>query len=248
MIYWIFFILSLVFIALIVARRLRVTYLDSHFQQSLAEEAALEQALDEAFEEAEEKPVVEVEESPRQLFLKADTHFSRNELDEAEATLLLLLQVEANHLEGHHKLGLLYLKKGDYPQAELYFSRLINLKKDPIFYSNLGAALYHQQRLVEAAEAYENALSLDDKRAERFESLAQVYHELGELDKALEHFERASLKKPRDLNLKFILADYYERLERYEECASQLQRVLEIQPYNEDAHTRLEEMKKKGKA
>ncbi len=244
MLYWILLIVSLLLISLIAIRRMRVTYLDSHFQKSLAEEEAIEQALDEAFEEAEEKPVVASDESPRQLFTKADVHFSRNELDEAEAALLTLLELEANHLEAHHKLGLLYMKKNAYPQAELYFSRLINLKKDPIFYSNLGAALYHQQRLVEAAEAYENALAMDDKRAERFESLAQVYHELGELDKALGHFEQASLKKPRDINLKFVLADYYESQKRFEECAAQLQRVLELQPYNEDAHTRLEEIKK----
>ena len=51
-----------------------------------------------------------------------------------------------------------YLQVENFPQAELYFSRLINLKKDPVYYSNLGAALYQQQRLIEAAEAYENAI------------------------------------------------------------------------------------------
>jgi tetratricopeptide (TPR) repeat protein len=155
----------------------------------------------------------------------------------------MVVAAAPDHLDAHHKLGMLYMKKGDFSQAELYFSKLVNLKKDPVYFSNLGAALYQQQRLIEAAEAYENAIALDDKRAERLQSLAQVYFELGEDEKALHYFERAARRKPKDIELKLTLADYYEKLGRKEETAAKLEEVLQADPYNEEVKARLKNLK-----
>lgn len=92
---------------------------------------------------------------------------------------------------------------------------------------------------MEAAEAYENAISLDDRRAERLQSLAQVYFELGEDEKALHHFERAARRKPKDLALKWLLADYYDRLGLKEEAHNKLLEIQELDPYNEEVIRRL---------
>ncbi|MEK7145728.1 MAG: tetratricopeptide repeat protein, partial [Patescibacteria group bacterium] len=136
----------------------------------------------------------------------------------------------------------------DFPKAELYFSKLVNLKKDPVYFSNLGAALYRQARLIEAAEAYENALSMDDKRAERLQSLGQVYNELGDHEKALKYFELAAKRKPKDMGLKGILADYYVRLERFAEAAVLYGKILEQDPYNKEIKAALSELKKKAQS
>lgn len=246
MIYWFLLIATLALLTLIVLRRLRLTYQDLRFQKNLQEEEAVEAALngepptpEEAL--AEESPSVP-KEGVRKSFLKADAHFARNEWKEAEALFLTVLELDEAHLDAHHKLGLLYMKQDDFPQAELFFSKLVNLKKDPVYFSNLGAALYQQQRLVEAAEAYEQALALDDRRAARLQSLAQVYFELGEDEKALHYFERAARRKPKDIGLKFILADYYERLERYESALEQLKKLAELDPYNEEVNQRIQEL------
>lgn len=242
LIYWIAFGLSGIALILIFLRRLRLTTQDLKFQKHLAEEEALNE---EPMTEAPQEDVVtpQPEGSARQTFLKADTHYGRKEWDDAEVLLLAVVEMDPSHVEAHHKLGMLYMNLGDFPNAELFFNKLINMKKDPIYFSNLGAALYQQQRLVEAAEAYENAIALDDKRANRLQSLAQVYHELDNHDKALHYFERASNRKPKDKDLKLILADYYEKLERLEEAAEQLKKVLEMDPYNEEVTKRLKELK-----
>ncbi|MFT7183834.1 MAG: tetratricopeptide (TPR) repeat protein [Oceanicoccus sp.] len=237
--YWITFGLSAIILFLIFVRRLRLTAHDLKFQNHLAAE-------EEILEEPEpETPIIEETLLPqalgtaRKTFLKADTHFGRKEWAEAEALLLAVLEQEAGHLEAHQKLGMLYMNQADFPNAELYFNKLINLKKDPVYFSNLGAALYQQQRLVEAAEAYENAIAMDNKRGNRLQSLAQVYHELDDHEKALKYFELAERRKPKDMTLKLILADYYENLERAEESAEMLKRVLDSDPYNEDVKARL---------
>lgn len=246
MLAWILLIVSAIALVLMFLRRLRLTRRDMIFQENLAEEEAIEKHEETLPEFAEEK-LVDGEKkkiSVRKTFMDADTHFSRGRLEEAEPLFLAVVDVDHGHLDAHHKLGMLYMKRGDFPQAELYFSKLVNLKKDPVYYSNLGAALYQQQRLIEAAEAYENAIAMDDKRAERLQSLAQVYYELEDDEKALKYFEMAAKRKPKDVNLKMILVEYYERLGRYEEAAAVLEKVLELDPYNKEAKIALKALKK----
>jgi len=237
--YAIAFGLSALVLLLIFLRRLRLTARDLKFQNHLAEEEANgEEAIQMPAEPTE--PEAKSLGSARQTFLKADTHFGRKEWGDAEALFLAVLEMDPSHMDAHHKLGMLYMNVADFGNAELFFNKLINMKKDPVYYSNLGAALYQQQRLVEAAEAYENSIALDDKRGNRLQSLAQVYHELDNHDKALHYFERAERRKPKDMALKMILADYYEKLERLEEAGEILKKVLESDPYNEEVKIRIE--------
>lgn len=251
MIDWLLLIASGFGLGFVFLRRLQMTRKDILFQEGLENgepDQADEQVERPTASTAETEPDAKTEllGSTRKTFLKADTHFSRNELDEALPLLLAVIDADPSHLDAHHKLGLLFMKKGEFSQAELYFSQLVNLKQDPIYFSNLGAALYQQQRLVEAAEAYENAIALDDKRAERLQSLAQVYYELGDDEKALHYFERAARRKPKDTDLKLILADYYERLVRLEDAIAALENILELDPYNDELKNRLALVRKRA--
>ncbi len=232
---------------IIFLRRLRLTRKDLIFQNGLQREA-LEESMDtlDASEPSGsgQEALPELDGSVRKSYSRAELLMSRGsaapeELAEAEGLLLAVIANETGHIDAHHKLGLLYLRLGNFRGAELYFSKLVNFKQDPVYFSNLGLALYQQQRLVEAAEAYENAIALDDRRAERLQSLAQVYFELGQDDKALHYFEHASRRKPKDMELKLILADYYERLGRKEEARLKLEEILELDPYNEEIKARL---------
>lgn len=230
-------------IILIFLKRLKATKLDMIFQndiEMLPQEAVEKMPIDEESKE----DLVENFASARKSFQKGEMHFSKNELEDAENCLIMAIESDQTYLDAHHKLGLLYMKKGDFQQAELSFSKLVNLKKDPIYFSNLGATLYSQQRLLEAAEAYENAIALDDRRAERLESLAQVYHELNDFEKALKYFEIAARRKPKNIELKEILIDYYEREGKITEAVENLKKIIELDPYNKDAKKRLKGFEK----
>jgi len=207
---WLIFIASGLALILIFLRRMRLTYKDVIFQKNLAQQQAEEKAMEVAEAgDTDEDELAELAEleggsvskkkkgSMRKTFMEADTHFSRGRMEEAEPLFLAVIDADETHLDAHHKLGLLHMKKEDFPNAELYFSKLVNLKKDPVYFSNLGAALYKQQRLIEAAEAYENAIAMDDRRAARLQSLAQVYYELGRtkrLSNILKWLQSASIR------------------------------------------------------
>ena len=238
--YWVLWLTSGFLLGLVILRRLRVTLHDLHFQRHLAKEESI--AAETISEEDAADPFHDLAgraTSARSLFRKAQGLLKQNDLEGAEYLLTRTLEADESHLDAHHELGLLYMKLHDYPKAELYFSKLVNLKKDPVYYSNLGAALYKQQRLVEAAEAYENAIALDARRAARLQSLGQVYHELGNDERALDCFERASRLKPRNAKLRLTLVDYYERLERKDDALSTLRKLHEMDPYNEDIKLRI---------
>ncbi|MBU0981931.1 tetratricopeptide repeat protein [Patescibacteria group bacterium] len=219
---------------------------DIEFQKSLAEQEAIE-----AREIAEEEEPMEQEEPSeevsggalRRLLTKGEMHMSRREFEEAANCFLAVIDSDESHLDALNHMGLLSLKIEDFPSAELYFSKLVNLKKDPVYFSNLGAALYSQSRLLEAAEAYENAIALDDRRANRLQSLAQVYHELGDGEKALKYFEAAAARKSKDNDLKIILAEYYRQMGRAEEALAALEKVLESDPYNDVVKKMVKEVK-----
>lgn len=211
-VYGILFFGSGLILVLVFLRRMRLTLKDMRFQKHLAEEQAMEAEAEAETTEAFTEPEVP-KTSARSSFAKGEAHWLKGEWMEAELAFLATLQADALHLDAHHKLGLLYLQVENFPQAELYFSRLINLKKDPVYYSNLGAALYQQQRLVEAAEAYENAIAMDDKRAERMQSLAHVYYELGDDQKCLYYLEEALARKPHDTALQDLVVEQRERVE-----------------------------------
>ena len=175
----------------------------------------------------------------KKAFKTADVHFTKGDYGLAEKFLLQVLSFDNDHLDANLKLGLLYLHQENLPRSEFFFQKLIDLKENPVYYSNLALVLFQQKRLEEAAKLYEKAIELDNKRAARFVSLAHVYHELGELERALGKFEEAARLEPRNLEYLWILVDYYEKFSRKGDILRVLNKVLELDPYNKEAQGKI---------
>jgi len=243
MIFWIgivLFVASVSAIFALVGRAFLRTVKDHEVQQKMIREEVAQMEVEPVTEQPAKAPKKMSVEEGLEL---AVAMIKRSEVLEAENLLLELLRVMPDHVEARTQLGGLYMKLERYPDAEWHFSKLITLKKDPAFYSNLGAALYRQKRLTEAAQAYENAISLDSARSARLESLAEIYHELGERDLALKYFELASRKKPKDLSLRFLLADYYEQMGQLDSALEQMEAILKEDPHFPDAKDRVKALK-----
>lgn len=229
------------FLGAIFIRRLLLVVRGEKLQESLIKESARskEQSAEEEVsshqEEDKDKAPKGKSSDMRKLMKKGEFHFARKEFDEAENYFINITSIDETNLDANLHLGLIYLEGENFSKAEFFFHKLINLKKDPLYYSNLALCLYKQGRLLEAAEAYENALALDNKRAARFASLAQVYRELNNDEKALFNFEQASKKAPRNLDYLWALTEYYQKLGRDEDVTRIARKVLELDPYNKDA-------------
>jgi len=231
---------GLIFLSAIFVRRLLLVLAEKKMQKKLEKEESKKKKDELKKDEGgsiEQQPERKISKTGdiRKLFKKGETCFSRKEFDEAEQYFVQILAIEETHLDANLHLGLTYLKQENHSKAEFFFHKLVNLKKDPVYYSNLGLALYNQGRLLEAAEAYENSLSMDDSRAARFASLAHVYRELSNDEKALANFEKAGRKSPRNKDYLWALIEYYKKLGRDEDVQSTARRLLELDPYNDEA-------------
>ncbi|MBU2524358.1 tetratricopeptide repeat protein [Patescibacteria group bacterium] len=204
------------------------------------EKVATQAACDDEADVAQKKRVPELVETAR----KAETLFSRGELDEAEKEYIKVLSLQEDHCDAMNRLGIIYLQQENYPKAELMLKKLIDLNsRNPIFFSNLGIALYKQKKLNEAVVAYEKAIKIDDSRAARFISLGQVYFELDNLEKSLEYFEEAFKRDNKNVDICFQIVDIAKMLDSVGVQKKYLDKTLQIDPYNEEAKTMLADLK-----
>jgi tetratricopeptide (TPR) repeat protein len=253
MFYWILFLISGLALALIFWRRHLLTLKSISFAEQLEKDENREdddeplppqEELSDMQKKRHDEQRAREERNSRirkakRAFKTADVHFTKGDYGLAEKHLLQVLSFDNDHLDANLKLGLLYLHQENLPRAEFFFQKLIDLKESPVYLSNLALTLYQQNKLEEAAKLYERAIELDSKRAGRFVSLAHVYNELGEMGKALLAFEEASRLEPRNLDYLWALTDYYEKFSKVEEILGVLKRILELDPYNEDAKAKM---------
>lgn len=173
------------------------------------------------------------------FFKSAEEHLQANRLSDAKKVLHHILSLEPKQVEAEKKIGCILLKEGEDKKAEAIFRTVLESHEDPVVYSNLGLALFNQKRFEEAVSMYEKAILLDDSRSARFVSLAHVYHEMGETNKALKNFEQAAAREPRNINYLFIISDYYQQKGESLKVRETLDRILDIEPFNEEAKERL---------
>jgi len=175
----------------------------------------------------------------KKAYKQAELHFAKGGYGLAEKHLLHVLSFDNDHLNANLKLGLLYLHQENLPRAEFFFQKLLDLKENPVYYSNLALTLYQQNRLEEAAKLYERAIEMDNKKPGRFVSLAHVYNKMGEMEKALRYFEEASRLDTRNLDYLWNLLEYYEKFSRLQDMRRVIKRILELDPYNDTAKAKL---------
>lgn len=225
-----FFVLSFLVLALIFFKRFRQMVRDQELQRRLFEEEEVpKEIISEDWIEPEE--VASLTLSPTQLKAllgEAEKALSQGNLHQAQEFYLQILEADPLHPEALLAMGNLSIHFENFPQAEYYLSKLVPLKKDANAFSMLGICLYHQNRLVESAEAYENAISLDPNKSARHSSLGQIYTELGEHEKALKAYENALARSPKDKELLYNLAVYYESLRLYKRASELSQDLIHL--------------------
>ncbi len=155
---------------------------------------------------------------------------------EAERLFIQVIAINEKHPEANLKLGMLYLKNGLASKAELFLRTLSEEEpQNASHLSNLGYALFMQNRLAEAKETYEEALNLDASRAGRFASLAQVHMALREFDLAIGFLKNALSMEPRNIDFLLLLAECYYQMGQLRESMSTIDSILAVDAHNPEA-------------
>lgn len=182
--------------------------------------------------------------SAENLLENALKALEENQDGEAERILIQIITINDRHPEANQKLGMLYLKNGLASKAEPFLRILTEEDQNNASHlSNLGYALFMQNRLAEAKEVYEEALSLDSSRPGRFASLAQVYMALKQYDVAVDLLKKAVSVDPKNVDFLLLLAESYYQLGHMSEAMVTTDSVLALDPQNVDAKDLLQKMR-----
>ena len=102
------------------------------------------------------------------------------------------IKTNPDSVEGHYRLGVMYLAGEDYANAVTLFTKVI--EKDPSYaqaYINLGS-IYGKQALYDKALPYmAKALEIDPNNSHLCYNLALLYKKVGDMEKARTFFNQA---------------------------------------------------------
>lgn len=173
---------------------------------------------------------------------------AKNDFEEAKKGLIRAMGLTPDDLPVGLKLAKLYMQTEDYKKAEMLYREL--LEKDPnnaSIHEAIGRIKLMEKAYKEAVQFYVRAVELDQKDDQKLVALGQIYHLMMRYGVAAECFKRAAELKPREVDYLFLLADSCVADEDYENALFTYERVLTIEPYNEQAKSLSQDVRLKMK-
>lgn len=177
----------------------------------------------------------------KMLYNKAMIFYKRGDLATAEKQLIQVTSLDENFLDANNKLGVIYLKQGQFGKAEAIFKQLISKAKNAIYLSNLGRAQYEQNKFEEALKSYLESIEIDNSRPGRYMSAGQICCKLEDKEKAIEMYKKALELDESNIEYLLTLADFLLDDKRFAQAQFYLEKILKLQPDNDMA---LEMMKR----
>jgi len=111
--------------------------------------------------------------------------------DDAAVQFRRVVELVPENVRGYSNLGGVYLLQGKNKEAEETLRKSIAIEPNYRAYSNLGGLYFGEGRYRESAQAFENALQLNNRDARVWRNLGDAYFWLPEREKAASAYERA---------------------------------------------------------
>jgi tetratricopeptide (TPR) repeat protein/SAM-dependent methyltransferase len=132
---------------------------------------------------------------PQALQIAMD-HHNLGRLSEAGSIYQRILQVQPDHPDALHLLGLIAYQTGHLDDAVRLIGSAVGVQPTDSMYCNLGNALKQQGNLAAAAENYRKALELQPGGVETRCNLANTLLEQGNLDEAIGQYRTTLAGRP----------------------------------------------------
>lgn len=165
------------------------------------------------------------------LFARAAEQHRAGQLYEAARLYRQILELDPQHADALHLLGVVSLQRGRNDEAIELINRAIVLKADvAAFYNNLGNALRARGQLAESAAALRRALALSAQAPGAMYNLAVVLQEMGIFDEASAAYESVLRARPDDSPARSNLGNIFQAQGRHEEALDCYEAALRTQP------------------
>jgi tetratricopeptide (TPR) repeat protein len=143
-----------------------------------------------------------------------------------EAELLTMSDIDG---KTYNDLGLVYLDRKQYKQAEVYFKKAIEV--EPTLsnaYNDLGIIFYNTKRYDEAIINYKKAIELNPNYLNAYNNLGKVYDDTGRHAEAQINFEKNIALDPNNYHWYQNLGSHYATLNNEEKTIFYYRKAVEL--------------------
>jgi predicted O-linked N-acetylglucosamine transferase (SPINDLY family) len=174
------------------------------------------------------------------MLSEAHRHHQAGRLPEAEALYRQILQVQPDHPDALHLLGLIAHHAGRYEAAVELIGKAICVNPTAaVFHVSQGEAYHAVNRIGEAAACYERALSLQPDLAQAHSNLGAARHAQGKLEEAVAHCLRALGHQPDYAKAHYNLALALQDQGKLNDAITHYRRAIALAPSFAEAHGNL---------
>ncbi|MCD4760994.1 hypothetical protein K8R42_03805 [bacterium] len=183
---------------------------------------------------------VDKSQTVNKFITEAKQLINNEEYKKAEEVLLDSLNFDQHNIDAYKLLAEVYRYQKEYVQAKETLQYLLKMthNEDAAIYSSLADMAKERGNLKQAEDDYLKSISLSEDNYLYFLSLAEVYMDLEENEKALESGQRALVLSPNNpkvldflINISIIMSDKElaeEYLNKLKEVNPENQKILEF--------------------
>lgn len=179
-------------------------------------------------------------------FQIARLHFQQEEYEKARDAFTATVALDPKNMDARNSLGYIYEQLNNYDAATQVYEDTLEIEPQNLYALNhLGLAYKQLGRLDDAERTLRKAIAVDPKAARPASRnlhnyLGLIYWEKGDIGEAIAEFRESIRLFPKDIWARQSLASLYEDHGRYYEAQLQYHNILEIDPQNLLAPTRLQ--------
>lgn len=137
----------------------------------------------------------------------------------------------------YYQKAMAHYDSANYQQAEIYYTKAIEAKPDPLIYYSRAKTRYKLKKFLVALEDYNRAIELNPGYAVAYLNRGVIYHREEKVDLALSDYNRAIQLHPYYANAYYnrALLNHYER-QKFDLALSDYNRAIELHPGYADAY------------
>ena len=179
-------------------------------------------------------------------FQIAKLYFQQEAYEKARDAFTATVTLDPKNIDARNSLGYIYEQLNNYEAAAQVYENTLKVEPNNLYALNhLGLAYKQLGRLDDAERVLRKAVEIDPKSARPASKnlrnyLALIYLEKGDIGEAIAEFRESIRLFPKDVWSRQNLASLYEARGRYYEAQLQYHKILEIDPQNLLAPTRIQ--------
>lgn len=149
-------------------------------------------------------------------------HFRDGRPLDARACCQQALELDAEHTDAQHLMGLLFLQAGQYDEALQWIVRAIQRAPKPEYLASFATVLQKYGRCDEALNMLDQAIRIRPNDAELWRQRGDVFIQLARFDQALANFQHALELNPQHHDALYKCGIVLHKLGRNEEAIARL--------------------------